>query len=147
MSTETGKANCERAEAAGLVRAYFPNGTAFMLFEERCEQCRHFIDDLHNPKPGRLEPPFNCCKWGVLDRIYEASATDRYGYGKSYHQPEDMEPGGCPPECKRWTAKDDDDPSREPPRPDVPGQMMLDEVLTVEEHAPTPRALARADPN
>lgn len=125
---------CANATAEGLVLAYFPNGTALEMFVWRCDNCRHCIDDRENPKPGRLTPPFTCCTWGVLDSVYFEMAHSRFGYGKSAHKPEDVQVRDddgswlCPPHCKRYTPKDYPSDDRDPPRPDVPGQMLLDEI-------------------
>jgi hypothetical protein len=126
--------NVLRAEQAGLVRAYFPNGNAFDCFYATCETCVHYTDDMDNPKPGRLAPPFNACKWGVLDRILYYMAVPKYGYGTTYHPPEDMGLyDGHFPECKRyWPKGDNDDNANHPPPPDCPGQMFLGDVMEVE---------------
>jgi hypothetical protein len=120
------KLNVLRAEQAGLVRSYFPNGSSVECFLDRCCYCRHNIDDPNNPKPGSLSPPYNCCEWGVSDRIYDTMATSRYGYGTSFHPPEDVVVEDLTTRCLRFTHKDDKDGHlNDPPPPDAKGQMML----------------------
>jgi hypothetical protein len=129
---------CKLAEANGLIRFYFANGSEWSGFEARCDKCRHFIDDPENPKPGKVTPPHNCCAWGVLDRIYESMATGRYGYGTSYHPPEDAEVVRLNPACKRFTHKDDENGEfRDPPKPDCPGQLVLGESDVPVEKSPS----------
>jgi len=112
-----------------LVRAYFPNGLSFSGFYETCQQCRHCIDNLDNPKPGRLSAPFNTCTWGVLDLILHGQAT---GKSESQHAPENMAVVNGSPRCLRFTPLTYQHTDRDPPIPDVPGQLMLTEFPEVQ---------------
>lgn len=118
---------CEARRREGLVHYRPSNGTEFDIFLERCFSCRHHIDDWDNPKPGTLEEPFNTCAWGVLDRLY-VSMMERDGHIANWFDPKDLTPG-CPADCQRYTHKDDD-PSdgRNPPVPDIPGQLTFDDL-------------------
>lgn len=126
---------CESRLRAGLIHYEPSNGTEFEIFMGQCFRCRHYIDDTENPKPGRLEPPFNACAWGVLDRFYAAMpwGHDHIGY---WFDPADLEPSkdDPPPDCKRFMHKDD--PRGEfydPPTPDVGGQLTFEDALEVPE--------------
>ena len=132
-----------QAEQAGLVRVYFPNGTTYDGFYEQCERCHHCIDDRDDPKPPRLTPPFNTCRWGVLDRIIHSMGyPEMYGYGTSFHSPEDMRLiDEMWPECNRFYPRsDDNDPSiNHPPPPDCKGQLTFSDVLEVMEREIRPQ--------
>jgi hypothetical protein len=118
-----------RALAEGLMRVYFPNGTSYMDFECNCGNCRHFIEDQENIKPPKLEPPHNICSWGVLDRIVHCMAVSPYGYGTSFHHPDDMEiVDEFWPRCKRFTPRGYGGDDRDPPTPDAPGQLTFGEI-------------------
>lgn len=116
----------------GLVKIHFSNGSEWDCFSSRCDDCRHNIDfnDADYPRAPKLSPPHNICTWGILDRIYYCMATDAHGYGNSLHSPDDMEiVHKFFPHCKRYTHKDDfDGEFREPPTPDIPGQMTFDDI-------------------
>ena len=118
----------------GLVLVYFPNGTSFRMFESQCRGCRH-ERDIGGSLAPRLQPPHNICAWGILDRIihhcYFAGDEDTYNYGGSVHDPLDIDVGTCPPTCLRFTPRNYGFDDRDPPTPDVPGQMMLEESLGV----------------
>lgn len=113
----------------GMVVVSFSNGTELDCFHAGCFNCRHYIDDLENPQPGRLSPPFNACAWGVLDRIY-LDMVEVERPRTRFHHPDDIDGSTCPPTCKRFTPKHDSDGEyRDPPPPDVPGQMLLGEDI------------------
>jgi len=132
----------EQHKRNGLVPCYFPNGTAFECFYASCAVCRHCTDNLDNPQPGRLTPPFPNCKWGVLDRIYVAMTIRDRDHASHWHDPENIEITDadgwprCPPLCKRFTPKDYDNDDRDPPAPDLPGQMTLDDINIPVERVP-----------
>jgi len=96
------------------------------MFTSRCERCRHFIDDRDDPQIPRLSRPFSNCQWGVLDRL-NMSAMSSDDHISNWYDPDDIEPT-CPAICKRFTDRNDDDPSRDPPKPDMPGQMFLGDI-------------------
>jgi hypothetical protein len=124
---------CESFARNGLVHYRPSNGTEFDIFVSRCHQCRHWIDDRDDPKPGRLAPPFTTCKCGVLDRFYVSMA---YGAGhvSNWFDPADIDADDCPATCKRFTHKDDPNGEfRDPPPPDCAGQMMLGESVEIVE--------------
>jgi hypothetical protein len=142
---------CEMRARNGLVFYCPSNGTEGDIFEERCEQCRHFIDDREDPKPPRLERPFVTCKWGVRDRLLTAMWHDR-DHISNWYDAADLTRYGlngellCPARCLRFTHEDDrDGERRDPPPPDCRGQMFLGEMLTVRERVPgvLPAAEAR----
>ena len=54
---------------AGMVWYRPCNGTEGYMFEERCEECEHFIDYSENEKMPTMQPPFVCCELGILDKI------------------------------------------------------------------------------
>jgi hypothetical protein len=124
----------DQHKANGLVQCYFPNGTAFDMFYDSCARCRHCTDNLENPQPGRMTAPFANCGWGVLDRIYVAMTIRDRDHASHWHDPADLEVKDedgsprCPPLCKRFTPKGYDGDDRDPPRPDLPGQMFIGEI-------------------
>lgn len=139
MAGNTAEQNeaCRRAKAEGLVEFYFPNGTSYMCFEEQCGRCRHNLEEFGESNPPKLTPPHGICAWGVLDQITHCMAVSPYGYGTSYHDPDSTElHDGLWPHCKRFTPDDYDRDDRDPPVPDVPGQMMLDDVDVPVERVP-----------
>lgn len=129
-------------ERDGLLFYRPSNGTEFQIFQERCARCKHWIDDLDDPQPGRMAPPYATCKWGVLDRLYIAMTRER-GDIADYHDPADLRTERldglpvCPAECLRFTPKDYGFDDRDPPSPDVPGQMLLGEDVVIHEPAHT----------
>ena len=132
-------------EKDGLVYYRPSNGTEFTCFYDRCEGCRHYTDDLSNPKPGRLSPPFTACTWGVLDRLLVAQVEDRGGRS-SYFDPADLNPATCPATCLRFTPRDYGFDDRDPPKPDLPGQMVFgEESAGVEAGVPGAAAPAGVD--
>lgn len=115
---------CERRAREGLIRYRPSNGAEMMMFESRCDKCRHFITD---EKMGSLEAPFNACQWGVLDRLYVMQMSER-DHISNWFSPDDIE-NGCPATCRRFTHKNDSDGERrDPPRPDCEGQMFLGDL-------------------
>lgn len=129
--------NVLNAKRAGLVDIYFSNGSEFDGWLSRCFECRHHLEPPDDIRVPKITPPYAVCAWGVLDRIYHEMAMGRYGYGTSFHPPEDVEmERRIYPTCKRYTHRDDSDPGRDPPKPDVPGQMMLGEAVVIEERVP-----------
>jgi hypothetical protein len=140
---------CEARMREGLIHYRPSNGAEFRYFESRCEDCRHFIDDHENPKPGQLERPFATCSWGVLDRIYVQmwSSTDHIS---NWFDPADISTRDvngkyiCPAECKRFTHKDERDGElREPPKPDCEGQMFFGDLDIPVERVPERKAVTR----
>lgn len=133
---------CEQRLANGLIKYRPSNGTEFDIFLSRCFRCRHWIDDMDNPQPGKLSPPYSACKWGVLDRMYHGMLSyDNIG---NWFDPADLDPSGCPATCKRYTPDDYGFDDRDPPAPDVPGQMTLMESVTIEGGKIVQRAEATA---
>lgn len=105
------------------------------MFESRCNQCRHFVDDYDNPQPPKFDVPGNQCKWAILDRFIAGSwlESDSNAF---WFNPIDLRPG-CPAECLRFTDKGDENGHlRDPPPPDCVGQMTFSDVLVVEEVIP-----------
>lgn len=119
---------CENRMREGLIHYRPSNGTEFRMFLETCESCRHYTDDLENPKPGRLQPPHTCCKWGILDRFYVGMTQER-DHSANWFTPDQLEKG-CPASCRKWVHRDDPN-GEDAPTPDVPGQLMLVEALPV----------------
>lgn len=113
---------CESRIRNGLVHYIPSNGTEGMIFQERCEQCRHLSADPRG---------FDTCAWGILDQMLD-SAWEEHDSAKVWYDPEVLDPETCPATCKRFTGKGDaDGPSRDPPPKDCTGQMFLDELLEV----------------
>jgi hypothetical protein len=128
---------CEQRMRNGLVRYHPSNGTEAMMFEERCDRCRHNIDNGESFPDLSKKPVI--CAWGVRDRLMHQMATDMDHIDK-WFDPADLrtecDDGSpmCPAECLRFTHKGDEDgDKRDPPKPDCEGQMFLGELLTVPE--------------
>ena len=81
MAKHDADANCKQAERNGLVCAYFTNGSAWEYFLARCFVCHHH----------QLPDGYDGCAWKIIERINGAMDNSRYGYGTSYHPPEDIE--------------------------------------------------------
>ena len=126
-------AKCESFARSGMIHYSPSNGTEYDIFVSQCARCRHYIDDLDNPRPGRMRPPFTACTWGVLDRLHVQMVRGPCDASR-WLDPDDIDNKHCPAECKRFTPKDDPHGElRDPPTPDAPGQMMLGEALDVPE--------------
>ncbi len=127
------QARSKAATDNGLVLAYFPNGESYRMFERRCYNCRHDQDVSGGlALAPKLQPPHNICAWGIIDRIlHHCWSEDTYGHGQSAHDPLDIDTKPCPPTCLRFTPNDYDFDDRDPPTPDVAGQMMLEESISV----------------
>lgn len=134
---------CEGRLRQGLVHYRPSSGSEFGCFLASCFECRHYTDDMDNPQPGRLEPPYTACAWGVLDRFL-VQMPNGYDHISCWFDPADIETrdadGGphSPALCRRYTHKSDGDgETRDPPRLDVPGQMTFGEI-DVPRELPTP---------
>lgn len=119
---------CESRHRNGLVRYSPSNGTEFDYFQSRCEGCRHFTGDIDDVKK-------TACHWKVLDQMLNQMCEAKDS-PKMWWNPDDIDPVTCPATCKRFTPKDYPHDDRDPPKPDVPGQMMLGEAIVIEEHVP-----------
>lgn len=131
---------CERHLRNGLIHYSPSNGTEYLIFEERCYDCRHNIDDGESCPDITKKP--RICAWGVRDRVMHQMATDADHIDR-WFDPEDLSTRSadgsliCPAECRRFTHKNDGDGARrDPPKPDCEGQMYLGEMLTVPERVP-----------
>lgn len=131
---------CEGRLRNGLVKYSPSNGTEYMMFEERCGDCRHYIDDGESAPTLDGKPVM--CAHGVLDRVSYQMFTD-HDHISRWFDPADIrttdDQGGpmCPAECLRFTHKNDPDGERrDPPKPDCEGQMFFSDVLTVPEPEP-----------
>lgn len=132
---------CESRAREGLLHYRPSNGTEFQIFEGRCETCRHYnVEAQHDMSiQPRNDVPGNLCTWAVLDRITNQMWSEHDAACNWFH-PADLathDANGryiCPAECKRYTHKDDRDGEwRDPPPRDVPGQLLLEELLDVPE--------------
>lgn len=119
---------CESRIRNGLVKYRPSNGTEFLVFLDRCSKCRHWIDDTDDPQPGNLEPPYNTCQWGVLDRFYVNMAFG-HDHISNWFDPADLDASTCPATCKRFTHRNDGDgETRDPPPVDCEGQMFFGDL-------------------
>jgi hypothetical protein len=127
---------CESRMREGLVRYRPSNGTEFRMFRSHCDNCRHCIDSEDDPKPGSLTPPFQCCSWGVLDRLYQ-QMWSKHDHISNWFNPLDLKPE-CPATCLRFTHRNDpEDESRNPPPPSDPAQMTFADLDIPVEAAPS----------
>lgn len=122
------EANRKQAEANGLVRTHFSNGSEFMAFEEDCFRCRHFVDE---PRAGEKS-----CKWGIVDQFYRTMCDPIWGYGTTYVDPEFVKVENFCVTCLKFMDRDSGDDSRDPPKPDVPGQMFFGDMDIPVERVP-----------
>lgn len=130
---------CESRMRNGYVYYRPSNGTEFRMFESRCHDCRHFIDDYEDPQPPKFDAPGHQCKWAVLDHLIAGSMGADEDSMAFWFNPMDLKPE-CPADCLRFTDKrDPNGEHRDPPPPDCIGQMTFSDVLVVEE-----RVLAEA---
>lgn len=124
---------CESRIRNGLIHYVPSNGTEGHAFLGRCERCRHFDPDTLQ------DASVKGCAWGIADKIL----TMMYAESDSpnaWHDPADLTPT-CPATCLRFTSKDDPHGEhRDPPPPDVPGQLTFGELP---EFTPVERAIER----
>lgn len=124
---------CEARVRNGLLHYRPSNGTEGMIFEERCERCRHYIDDGESAYSYNLDKPV-MCQFGILDRM-KLSGWGDHDSSTNWYDPADLRtksPDGeliCPAECLRFTDKDDPDGARrDPPPKDCEGQMFFGDI-------------------
>jgi hypothetical protein len=130
---------CESRMRNGLIHYVPSNGTEGEMFRSRCDRCRHFIDDSDNPQPPKFESPYSQCQWGVLDKI-TAAMWEESDHMCHWFDSSDVTNHGlngellCPARCLRFTGKGDfGGELRDPPPPDVVGQMTLGELAVPKE--------------
>lgn len=124
---------CESRTREGLLHYRPSNGSEFSCIESRCAVCRHNIDDRDNPQPGSLNPPYQCCSWGILDRFY-IQMWGGYSNIANWFDPKDLTHEG---RCLRFTHRNDPDGElRDPsPTPD-PAQMTFSDLNVPIEASP-----------
>lgn len=126
---------CETRLRNGLVRYMPSNGTEFYIFQDRCERCRHNL----GADPGDASQ--KACAWGVLDKLLNGQCAETDS-GNFWFDPADLRTRDydgspiCPAECLKFTdRRDADGELRDPPPPDVEGQLTFSDLLTVPEPA------------
>jgi hypothetical protein len=121
---------CESRLRNGLIHYVPSNGSEGDMFASQCNRCRHFdpaSDEDYTVKQ---------CAWGIRDKV-TAMMWEDSDSAKAWHDPADLDDQYCPASCRRFTSKDDENGHfRDPPPPDVTGQMTFGEVDMPVERSP-----------
>lgn len=81
------------------------NGTEGQMFENTCENCKHFIEHHDNDEMFRMEPPFIACQLGILDRVLLTMFHDK-PHPCFYHDSEELDTSTSPARCLKFEVSE-----------------------------------------
>ena len=124
---------CESRIRNGLTHYVPSSGTEGRMFTARCKRCRHCSEHPNG---------YPVCAFKIMDQLLESGWCDSDS-SKGWWDPSVMktrEADGShifPAQCLKFTdRRDGDGETRDPPAPDVEGQMFFGDLLTVPERVP-----------